>query len=151
MQLVYANKSTLPTQQVGGYHYHISTIINPALYTTLSTTAWVNPTNLELYPTIPTNSTMSHREYMQLHLDEVHKFYYNEGTINEALNNQGINTFKNMYLKELKNKYIRFLRVTCQNILEHIFDWYGNILTKYLEANSQQMDEFDNHKIERHY
>ena len=43
MQLIYDNKSTLPTPQREYHHVQIGIIMKLTLYTTLSTTAWIIP------------------------------------------------------------------------------------------------------------
>ena len=45
MQLLYANAATLPTTLGGGRHGHIGIIMQPTLYTTLSTVAYNTPTD----------------------------------------------------------------------------------------------------------
>ena len=72
---------------------------------------------------------------------EGHIIYKNTGTVDESLKNQVIDTSEDTYLKELKNKYTIFLRVTCNNILEHIINRYGNITTTDIEFNNQQMNK----------
>ena len=49
--------------------------------------------------------------------------------MNEALKNQVIENVKYVYLKKLKNNYNGFFGVTWRDILEHILDQYGNIMT----------------------
>ena len=45
MHILYASVATLLTPQGGLHHGHISIIMKPTLYTTLSTRAWTNHTN----------------------------------------------------------------------------------------------------------
>ena len=59
----------------------------------------------------------------------------------ELLNNQVIDTVKYMYLNELKNKYNRFLGVTCCDILEYLHSQYEKIRTVDLDANNKWMNE----------
>ena len=47
--------------------------------------------------------------------------------MDKALNNQVINTVEDTYIKELNNRYNALLGVTCQDLLEHLIDRYGNI------------------------
>ena len=132
MQLLYANAVTLLTPQVEELHRHIGIIMNPTLYTTLTTIAWANLLDPGLYPTMPMNATTALQEQLQLQHNEGRRIYENTGTMDEALKNQVIYTSKYTYLKELKNNYTSFLRVTCHDLLEHLLDRYGKITTAYL-------------------
>ena len=58
----------------------------------------------------------------------------------ESLNNQVIETVKETYLNQLKNKYTRFLRLTSHNILEHLTDGYGKITTVDIESNNKKIN-----------
>ena len=58
----------------------------------------------------------------------------------ESLNNQVIETVKETYLNQLKNKYTRFLRSTSHNILEHLTDGYGKIITVDIESNNKKIN-----------
>ena len=60
LQILYSNAANLLIPQGGFHRGHIRIIVNPALYTTLSTMAWVNPPDPVVYPTVPMNSTTSH-------------------------------------------------------------------------------------------
>ena len=102
MQLLYSNTATLPTPQGGGHHRHICIIMKPTLYTTLTTTAWKNPPDPGVHPTIPTNATAALRDQLQLQHDEGRRIYENTGTMDEALKNQFIDAVEDTHLKELK-------------------------------------------------
>ena len=76
--------------------------MKPALYTTLSTTEWINPTDSGVYLMVTTNTTTAHQYQLQLQHDEGTWINENLGTMDKALNNKIINSVKAMYLKELK-------------------------------------------------
>ena len=57
--------------------------------------------------------------------------------MDEALKNQDINSIKNIYLKEFKNRYTGFLGVTCHDFPEHLINQYIKITTADLESKSQ--------------
>ena len=54
----------------------------------------------------------------------------------DSLNYQFINAIKDMYLKELNNKYNGLLRVTCRNITKYLLYWYGKITNADIESNN---------------
>ena len=86
---------------------------------------------------IPLNATISLQEKLQLQHDKGWRIYKTMGTMNEALKNQVINSVEDTYLKGLKKKYTGFLVVTCRNLLEHLVDRYGKIMTTDLKSNNQ--------------
>ena len=71
---------------------------------------------------IPTNTTTTLLEQLQLQNEKVWRIYKNMGTMHEALKNQVIDTIEYMYLKELKNKYTGFLGVLCHDLFDHLLD-----------------------------
>ena len=60
MKLLYANEATPLTSQGGGHRGHISLIVKLTMHTTLSNTAWADPTDPRLYPTVPSNAATAH-------------------------------------------------------------------------------------------
>ena len=50
--------------------------------------------------------------------------YDNLGKIDEATKNQVIETVKDNYTKEPKNKYTAFLEITCRDLLKHLINRY---------------------------
>ena len=141
MQLPYANAATHPIPQGGGHHGKIGIIVKPTLYTNFSITAWNNPPDPGVYPTVPTNSTTSYQDQLKIKHKEVQRIYDNEGKMDKALNNQVINSIEDTYFKELNNKYTRLLGVRCCNIPKNILDHYRNITTADPEANNQKMNK----------
>ena len=89
---------------------------------------------------IPTNTTTTLLEQLQLQNEKVWRIYKNMGTMHEALKNQVIDTIEYMYLKELKNKYTSFPRVRYHDVIEHLIDQYGKIMTVGIKYNNQQMN-----------
>ena len=57
--LLYSNTVALLTTQGGGHHGRIGIIIKPTFYINLTTTAWTNPSDPGVYPSIQKNVTVS--------------------------------------------------------------------------------------------
>ena len=117
MKILCANTATITTPQGGGHHRHIRIIMKLNLYKNLMNTVCTNPHDPGLYPTIPTKSTVALWDQIKNQHDEGQRIYENTGKMDEALNNQVIDAVKEIYLKESKNKYTGFLRVTFQDLL----------------------------------
>ena len=60
--------------------------------------------------------------------------------MDEAIKKHVTNSIKDTYLKEFKNKYNWFLRVMCRNLIKHLLNCYGEIMTTDLEAKNNQMN-----------
>ena len=56
--------------------------------------------------------------------------------MDDALNNQVMDTIKYTYLQELNNKCTGLIWVMCCNLLEHIINLHGKIIASYLKANN---------------
>ena len=68
------------------------------------------------------NETKNHSDQIQHHHEEAWKMYDNLGKIDEATKNQVIETVKDNYTKEPKNKYTEFLEITCRDLLKHLIN-----------------------------
>ena len=64
MLILYTSNVTLPTPQEGGLRMHIGSIMNPALYITLTAKVWTKPPDLVVYPPIATKATAAQREQL---------------------------------------------------------------------------------------
>ena len=108
IQLLYANVQTLPTSQGEFHHSHISLIMNPTLYTTLSNTVWVDPSNNILYTTVLLNATTAHLKHIKQQHNEGHLIYENSGTMDETLKIESMTPSKTLILRISKTSTPRF-------------------------------------------
>ena len=121
MQQIYSNMVTPITPQSGGYHGHIGLITKPTLYTALSNTAWEDPAKPWIYRTVTANTIVAHNYKLHQKYNEALWIYNND----KALKNQVIDTVKDAYIKELKNKDTTFLGVTLRELPNHLIYWQG--------------------------
>ena len=70
MPLLITNAATLPTSRGRRNDVHIGIIMKPTIYTTLSTTDWVDPPDLVVYPMFLDNANDTHRDQLQLQHDK---------------------------------------------------------------------------------
>ena len=142
MQALYGYVASLPTTSGGGAHGLIGLIMKtPAFYLTLTAAPYVVPLNPGILPTIPNRSSTEICEQIIRQHKEDRRIYDNTTNMDNALKGQIIDTIKDIYLFELRNKYTGYLGVTTRDLLDHLIDQYGKITTADLEANKSRMNE----------
>eukprot|EP00957_Ditylum_brightwellii_P060389 4584996-Ditylum_brightwellii.AAC.1 len=102
-KMLYANTAKVPTTLGGGNKGHIRLIMKVLVYATISTTAYVAPTE----PTMPTNvgGTAAERE-LALRQYKVEKTIFNKHvTIEETIKNMIVAAVHEAYLGELQDEY----------------------------------------------
>ena len=70
--------------------------MKPTLYTTLLTMVWSNPSNPEVYPTVPPNYNADHQDQPQIQYEKWEISYKNTVTMDKSLKNQVIDSVKDM-------------------------------------------------------
>eukprot|EP00957_Ditylum_brightwellii_P142447 10852848-Ditylum_brightwellii.AAC.1 len=89
------------------------------LYGTLSGGAAYNAPPEPIRGQLPTRATLAERENHE-HLYRADKREYNNhNAVEEALKNQVQEAVKDIYLRQLKNRYMGYLGVTTRDILDH--------------------------------
>ena len=137
VQLLQDNAASPPTPLGGGQHGHIGLLMTPALYTTLSATAYVPPLNPGIQPTWPAGSSQANRDLATTQYKSAHFIYDQHGNMDTALKTQILDCIDDTYLNELRNKYTGYLGVTTRDVLDHLLDRYGKISPAGLALNDK--------------
>jgi hypothetical protein len=65
--------------------------------------------------------------------------YHTYISVQQALKKQIISVFEPMYLDILNENIVCYANISAQDMLDHIFDTYGNITAVNLEINFEHM------------
>ena len=105
----------------------------PALYNTLSVTAFVVPVNPGSSPDIPANSTGSQITKLRYSFDTSAALFNEYDRTDKALRKILLTTIDEMFIQYLRHKYVGYgLTSTC-TILDHLYTTYANISSADLQ------------------
>jgi hypothetical protein len=128
--------------------------VSPALYATLSATAFIPPANPGAVPVpLPAGATAAQiTAGIRQHATELMLFREYLAT-DKALKQQVISTVNAMYLRALSHRITGFANVTTRQLLDHLYTNYGRLNPADLQTNDTRMrNQYDpNQPIETFY
>ena len=99
----------------------------PAVYATLSTTAFVPPVKPGPEPSIPTGSTGAVIADLWYHHTKATKIFTEYKNTDKALHQLLLASTDELYVRSLRHKYIGYGKTTTRALLDHIYSTYANI------------------------
>jgi len=114
--------------------------VTPAVYTTLSDTAFIEPTNPGQVPNVPAGTSGANAMHIRRLFDEDRRVFREYHNTDRALKSQLIAAVDEMYLKALRNRITGYAQVTTRQLLQHLFDTYGRLNPQDLKMNSERMN-----------
>jgi hypothetical protein len=139
-----ANSRAIDTHLGGVTLGHLGLIVSDASYamivpaTYAGSTLWVSPTAPGRAPA--NNDGTAAQISAARHIWEEHvQTYCTYTSVQQALKKQIINVFEPMYLDFLNDDMVGFANISAQDMLEHLFTTYGNIIAVDLENNFEHM------------
>ena len=134
-----ANATSIVTTRGGGAHGCLALTISPAVYATLSETAFVIPVLPD--PVDPEGLTgpqiaEANRQY-EAQKTEFHSYV----NLQNALKKQLVGAIEPLYLQSLRQPYVGYANVTTFEMLRHLYETYADISADDLETNDVKMKE----------
>lgn len=120
IQYLYGNAATVPTSLGGGTHGHIGLVMKPATYTTLSGTPYEDPLDPGAAPRYPAGSTHAIRDQIKANWEADKQVFDSHSSMMHALKAQIFAAVDDVYICELKKKYLQYLGVSVRDILDHL-------------------------------
>jgi hypothetical protein len=139
-----ANSRAIDTHLGGGTLGHLVLIISDASYamiappTSEEPTLWVTPNALGWAPS-KMDGTAAQISAARHQWEEDVQTYRTYTSVRQALKKQIISVLDPMYLYILNDNMVGYASVSSRNMLDHIFDTYGNIMAVDLEINFEHM------------
>jgi hypothetical protein len=139
-----ANSRAIGTHLGGGTLGHLGLIVSDAAYSNIAPTTAEAPI-LRVSPNAPGRSpSTSDGAAAQLsaacHIwKEDVQTYRTCTSIQQALKKQIIGVFEPMYLEILNDKMVGYVNISARDMLDHLFETYGNISAVDLEINFEYM------------
>eukprot|EP00957_Ditylum_brightwellii_P140746 10721788-Ditylum_brightwellii.AAC.1 len=121
MLQLYENAAVIPISLGGGAHMCIGLVMEPTLYSTISTTKY-------MAPTAPTRAMLPNNASSQAIYNEDNCYkkeldtYENHIAMDDVCKKQIQEAVDDVYTHQLHHKYSTYLGVTTRNILDHLID-----------------------------
>jgi hypothetical protein len=139
-----ANSRAIDTHLGGGTLGHLGLIISDASYAMIAPTTDVGPT---LWTTpqapgrAPDNADGTAAKISAAHniWEEDAQNYRTCTSVQQALKKQIISVFEPMYVEILNNNMVGYADISARDMLDHLFETYGNITAVDLEIKFEHM------------
>jgi hypothetical protein len=144
IKFLQANSRAIGTHLGGGTLGHLGLIISDAAYSNIATPTAGEPTVWET-PNAPgrapatTDGTAAQLSAARHVWEEDVQTYRNCTSVQQALKKQIIGVFEPMYLEILNENMVGYANISARDMLDHLFETYGNITAVDLEINSEHM------------
>ena len=136
-----ANAASVSSTLGGGIHGLLGLTILPATYQTITGHAFVAPFNPGALPNIAPEATQAQiGEAVRQHKERL-KIWKEYNITDQALKNQLLSTFDEVYLKGLRNRHVGYQNVTARDMIQHLYTNYGVITPADLDDNDARMRE----------
>ena len=109
--------------------------LSPAVYNTLSVTAFDVPINPGSAPEIPANSTGAQITELCYAFDTAAALFNEYDRTDKALRQTLLTTVDKMFIRSLQHKYVGYGLTTTRTILDHLYTTYANISSADLQEN----------------
>jgi hypothetical protein len=139
-----ANSRAIDTHLGGGTLGHLGLIISDASYAMIAPTTEAGPTLWET-PQAPgrapanTDGTAAQISAARHIWEEDVQTYRTCTSVQQALKKQIISVFEPMYLDILNENMVGYANISARDMLDHLFETYGNITAVDLEINFEHM------------
>jgi hypothetical protein len=139
-----ANSRAIETHLGGGTLGHLGLIISDASYTMIAPTKNAGQTLWTTQPApgrAPANTDGTAAQISEAHhiWEEDVQTYRTYTSVQQALKKQIISVFEPMYLDILNENMVGYANISARDMLDHLFETYGNITAVDLEINFENM------------
>ena len=134
-----ANAASIPTTLGGGNHGYLGLILSPAAYATISPTAFVEPAYPGQHPAIPAGTNAATTSAIIRHHTKDTRQWREFKNVSTALKNQLLSAVDDIYVRALRDRHVGYMNQSICNLLNHLFNNYGNITQLELEDNDTKM------------
>ena len=134
-----ANAASVHSNLGGGAHGLLGLALQPGTYTVLTGQVFVPPSNPGPTANLPNGLTGPQiSERVREHEQQL-KVWKQYNTVEQALKQQLISAFDEIYLKSISNRHTGFASLTLLRMLQHLYDTYGDLTPTELEDNDERM------------
>ena len=138
------NVTSIRSELGGGQHGYLGLMMSTVKYHTITGfyfTPHANPGSVPVFPDAPTQPQIA--QINATHKSEL-KLWREQELVKRAIKKQLTNMFHPRYIADLHDNYTGYNNVSILEILQHLYDNYGDLDESDLEANEKTLtQEFD--------
>ena len=134
-----SNAASIPSTLGGGNHGLLGLILADPVYHTFTGHHFNIPVNPGAVPIIPPGQTAAQIGELVCQHGEALRTYQETQRTDQALKQQILNAFDEMYTRGLRNAHTGYSNVSAFGLIEHLYNTYGNITSMDLEENNTCM------------
>ena len=134
-----ANAASVHSNLGGGAHGLLGLALQPGTYTVLTGQVFVPPENPGPTANLPGGLTGPQINELVREHEQKLKVWKQYNTVEQALKQQLISAFDDIYLKGISNRHTGFASLTLLRMLQHLYDTYGDLTPTELEDNDERM------------
>ena len=113
--------------------------VSPAVYATLSTTAFFLPVNPGPEPSIPTGLTGAVIADLRYHHTKSTKIFTEYKNTDKSVHQLLLASTDKLYVQSLRHKYIGYGKTTTKSLLYHLYSTCANIFASSLQDNDKRL------------
>ena len=134
-----ANAASVHSNLGGGAHGFLGLALQPGTYTVLTGRVFVPPSNPGPTANLPGGLTGPQINEHIREYEQQLKIWKQYNTVEQALKQQLIASFDDIYFKSVSNRHTGFASLTLLKMLQHLYDTYGDLTPTELEDNDERM------------
>jgi hypothetical protein len=131
-----ANAASIQSHLGNGLLGLLYLTVSPAIYATLSATAFVPPVNPGPTPVIPAGATCAQISNIRFAFNASTAIFRDYDLADKALKQLLLGAVDDMFVRSLQTKYIGYLNVTTRQLLDHLYSQYAEIAAAELQERN---------------
>ena len=137
--LLKANAASIQTELGGGRLGFLALTVSPAVYATLSATAFAVPANPGPFPPPlagnPTGAQIQAANRNHVEALRIFRLYTN---VQNALKQQLLTAVDDIYIRALRHRHTAYSNLTVAQLITHLYSTYGRVTPMSLQANDDR-------------
>ena len=127
-----SNSQSVQSSLGGGQYGHLGLVLNVQQYGLLSNAPFIRPAHPGAL-VIPPNTTNHMSQTLREQHAETLNVFNEVNNVEKTLRQQIIAAVEPSYLEALRNRQTNFITLSIDDIIQHLYDTYGNITPKSLQ------------------
>ena len=140
-KLLKANAASVPSDLGGGQHGLLGLMLDNAVYNNVTGQNFVRPVNPGNSAVIPPGATAAVTHTLERVHSENLRVFREVTRTDQALKQQLLKVFDDMYFKALRNPHVGYTNTTAYNLIQHLYNVYGRITQIDLSDNEKRLKQ----------
>ena len=136
-----ANAASVQSNLGDGNNGLIYLTVSDEVFNTLSDVPFIEPANPGIVPTFPQNASQRLQAEIRQDFDENRRVFNQFNNTDKALKQLLLSAISDMFIKALKNPISGYSNVTTKQLLNHLYERYGQLTPQDLKNNDDEMNQ----------